>query len=102
MEEEEEEADTEDVGVVATEEVATEVVDIEVDMVETDMEMEGIEEADMGVVAMEAVDKVDGAEMKVEGETKGEGVVRGVIISVNSISFEMKAKQGIEMKVHLI
>lgn len=96
MEEEEEEVDTEDMGV-----VATEVVDIEVDMEEMDMEVEGIEEADIGVVAMEAVDKVDGAEMKVEGETKGEGVVRGVI-SVNSTSFEMKAKQGIEMKVHLI
>lgn len=83
----------EDVGVAATEAVGME----EVAMEEVDMGVEDTEEADIELVDMEAVDKLDGAEMEVEDE----GVVRGVIISINSISFVIKAEQD-EMTVLMI
>lgn len=87
-------------------------LDIEVDMVEVgmgvglmdeaDMGVEDMEEVDIEVVDTEAVDKVDGAVMEVEDETRGGGVVRRVIISVDSISILLKAKHSIEMKMHMI
>lgn len=77
-----------------------EVVDMEevADMEEVDIEVD-MEEADIEVVDTEAVDKVDGAEMEVEDETKGEGVLRGVIISVSVIHVVLEAQYySIEMK----
>lgn len=82
MEEEEEEVDTEeveDVAVVAMEEVDMGVEDMEEVDMGVDMAVEDMEEVDTDLVDTEAADKVDGAEMEDER--------RGVIISVNCISF---------------
>lgn len=99
MEEEEEEADTEavdmeeeDVEVVATEVVDTE----EVDMGVEGLEVEDMEEADIKVVDTEAADKVDGAEMEVEDDARGD------IISAKRRSFVMEAKHTVEMKAYMI
>lgn len=99
--------DTEVVDMEEVEDVVEEVVDMEeevvdmeevADMEEVDIEVD-MEEADIEVVDTEAVDKVDGAEMEVEDETKGEGVLRGVIISVSVIHVVLEAQYySIEMK----
>lgn len=90
--------DTEVVDMEEVEDVVEEVVDMEEEVVDME-EVADMEEADIEVVDTEAVDKVDGAEMEVEDETKGEGVLRGVIISVSVIHVVLEAQYySIEMK----